>query len=362
MRHKSIALLGVALFSILVAALAWRKGSANATEPPSRAAVAASRAATSTPGISVEVVVLDPRPLEVQVPATGRLLAREAVEIVSELSRRLVRVRAVEGTAVKKGDVLFELDAQDIEAELSRLEVQARLAKATLDRTAKLLGEGIANQQDFDLARARYDELSAQRRLSEVTLSRTLIRAPFAGELGLRRVSEGAMVSPNTVLATLQDTSSFKLDFTLPERYAGLVQNGGVFRFHVEGRGERFTGRIIAQEPLVDRSTRSLLVRGVVEGSPELMPGASASIDVPLRVEQALLVPAIAVVPGADGRRVFVAEDGVARSVPVELGARTTEHVQVLSGLSPGARVITSNLLRLSDGARVTVGSEPAPR
>jgi membrane fusion protein (multidrug efflux system) len=186
-----------------------------------------------------------------------------------------------------------------------------------------------------------------------VTLSKTVIRAPFSGTLGLRRVSEGAWVSPSTVLATLQDTSTLKLDFTLPERYGGLVALGSEFQFKVSGSGETYKGKVLAQEPIVDKQTRSILVRGVVEQHQTLLPGTFATVDVPLRTEQALLIPAIAVVPDVEGRRVFVLQDGTARGVPVEIGARTSDRVQILSGLKPGDQVVVSNLLRMRNGAKV---------
>lgn len=316
------------------------------------AAVATSAAPVAAP-VPVDVVTVALEAFDVQVQATGTLLARESVELVSELSRRLVKVRAEEGAQVKKGQVLFELDAADLNAELGRLEVQARLAKVTLDRSEKLSSEGLSTQQELDTARANLDAADAQRRVLGVTLAKTIIRAPFAGTLGLRRVSEGAWLSPSTVLATLQDTSTLKLDFTLPERYAGLVAVGSEFKFKLGGSGSTFQGKVLAQEPTVDRQTRSMLVRGVVEQQPSLLPGTFATVDVPLRTEQALLVPAISVVPDVDGRRVFVVQDGVARAVSVELGARTTDRAQVLSGLKPGDRVVISNLLRMRNGVKV---------
>lgn len=363
MSHKLLwtvgALVGSAAFGGLI--LQWGSSTAPSHAAASPVPVAPGNAA-AVPPIAVEVVVLAPEPLEVQVPATGSLLGRESVALVSELSRRLVKVHADEGMAVKKGDVLFELDATDLRAELAKADVQMRLARVTLDRTEKLGAEGLSNQQELDLARARLDELAAERQLLQVTLQKTLIRAPFSGELGLRRVSEGAWVSPSTLLATLQDTSSLKLDFTLPERYAGAVRRGGTFRFRVDGQSETFTGKITALEPSVDAATRSLLVRGVVDGPAALLPGSSASIEVPLRVEQALLVPAIAIIPGIEGRRVYVADAGRVRSVPVEIGFRAADRAQVLSGLAPGDRVITTNLLRLREGAAVKISSEPGVR
>lgn len=335
----------------------WQS-SAEKKAAPSAAAGAQGPAAP----IAVEVVRVAPEPLEVQVTATGSLLGRESVQIVSELSRRLVKVHAEEGARVARGDVLFELDSSDLAADLAKLDVQARLARATLDRTERLAAEGLSNQQELDLARARVDEVEADRRALRVTLNKTLIRAPFAGTLGLRRASEGAWLSPSTLLATLQDTSSLKLDFTLPERYAGALRPGGAFRFRVEGRSESYTGRVAAVEPSVDPATRSLLVRGVIEGAEGLYPGTAASVEMPLRVDQALLVPAIAVIPGVEGRRVFVADGGRARSVKVELGFRSADRVQVLAGLAPGDGVITSNLLRLREDAAVVVQPEAPVR
>jgi membrane fusion protein (multidrug efflux system) len=325
------------------------------------AAPSGSAATAKAPPVPVDVVAVRFEPFEVVVQATGMLLARESVELVSELNRRLVRVGAEEGSEVKKGQVLFELDAQDLNAQLAQLEVQARLAKATLDRSQRLAAEGLGTQAELDTAQAKLDDAEAQRRVLGVTLSKTTIRAPFAGTLGLRRVSEGAWVSPSTVLATLQDTSTLKLDYTLPERYAGQVAVGSEFSFKIAASGDAFKGKVLAQEPVVDKTTRSILVRGVVENRPRLLPGTFATVEVPLRTEQALLVPALAVLPDVEGRRVFVADGDTARSVKVEVGARTADRAQILSGLKPGDRVITSNLLRVRAGAKLKILNPQAP-
>ncbi len=347
--------LGAALLLSALAGYALQRRPAASAASPSAASASAS--APSAAPVPVDVVTVKPEAFEQRVQATGTLLARESVELVSELNRRLVKVRADEGARVKKGQVLFELDAADLSAELARLEVQSRLAKVTLERSQKLASEGLSTGQELDTARANLDAAEAQRRVLNVTLSKTVIRAPFDGTLGLRRVSEGAWVSPATVLATLQDTSTLKLDFTLPERYAGLLAAGSEFKFKIAGSGETYAGKVLAQEPAVDRQTRSIQVRGVVNEQPGLLPGTFATVEMPLKTEQALLVPAIAVVPDVEGRRVFVVKDGVARGVPVEVGARTSDRVQIVSGLSVGDQVVTSNLLRMRAGLRVKVQS-----
>ncbi len=349
---------GVALVGVAIAGTAaLRKGQpAGAGSAAPRGSVAASGAP-----LPVDVFVVEPQPLEVTVPASGTLLALESVELVSELARRLVRIRAKEGAQVKKGQVLFELDGADLSARLERLNVQRDLAKSALDRHTKLLEQGLSSQSEWEAARARYDEAEAERRVIGVDLGKTRIRAPFAGTLGLRRVSEGAWVSSNTVLTTLQDTSQLKIDFTLPERYSSVPLIGREFRFTVAGRPEKFTGKIVALEGSVQESSRSLLVRGLIEDPKGLAPGTFADVRLPLETEKALLIPSIAVIPDVSGRSVFKLVDGKAVRVKVELGDRGAERVQILSGVSPGDRVIVSNLLRVRPGNPVRVVSEARP-
>jgi membrane fusion protein (multidrug efflux system) len=174
-------------------------------------------------------------------------------------------------------------------------------------------------------------------------------------------VSEGAWVTPETLLTTLQDTSRIKVDFTLPERYAGAVAIGQRFTFRVAGRGEEFSGTVIAVEPGIDAATRSVRVRGITE-NPEgaLAPGAFAAVELPLeRVADGILVPAQAIVPSSTGHSVWVLREGRAALREVEIGLRTRDAVEVLRGLEVGETVLTSNLLRLREGAPVE--GEDAP-
>lgn len=361
MRLLVPATLGCVVVLAAVAGWSWQQRDANPAAGP-RPKAAASGAAPAAAPLPVDVYETKPEPFEVTVPATGTLLPREAVDLVSELSRRLIKIHANEGAQVKKGAVLFELDKSDLLAELKRLDVEIRLAQSNAERQKALLAEGLTTRQQFDTTQAQLDGLNAQRAVLGVTLAKTSIRAPFSGTLGLRRVSEGAWVSPNTVLASLHDVSTLKLDFTLPERYSSQVVPGREFRFRVAGQPDTLRGTILAREPAVDTTSRSIVVRGVVENTKAaLVPGTFATVELPLRVEEAILIPAIAVVPGVEGRRVFVARDGIAHSVPVELGGRTTDRVQVVSGLAAGDRVIVSNLLRVRDGARVQERLAPAP-
>jgi len=289
------------------------------------------------------------------VDASGELRAFEEVAIVPELSRRLTKVHVAEGAQVDAGAPLFELDRADLEAQLARLRVQSRYGRTALGRRDALAESGVVSQEERDTARERVDAAGAAAKEVEVQIAKTYINAPFAGQLGLRNVSAGAWVGPQTVLATLYDISKLKLDFRVPERYAGLVDvgEGQAFTFTVPGRADKLEGHVVAIEPRIDPDTRSLVVRGVIDEPKGLLPGTFASVSLVLTTKETMFVPAIAVMPSPTGTRVFVARDGKAVEVKVALGRRGPERVEILEGLAAGDRVIVTNLLRVRNGAPV---------
>lgn len=304
----------------------------------------------------MQVHVAIPRALAVTVSATGTLLARESVEIVPELNRRLIRIHAKEGQTVKQGALLYELDSSELRAEVAVLDVDAAQAKREVERQTALLQERITTVAEQELAQAKLAAVQARRNAVAVTLSKTQIRAPFAGTLGLRRVSEGAWVSPNTVITTLEDLSRLKVDFTLPERYSPELKIGETFRVHVAGQSRSFEGQVVAIESRVAAATRSIVVRGLLSDSEGLRPGNFAKIELPLAIHDALTVPAIALISSVEGRSVFVVdEQNIVRVVKVDVGQRDADVVEITTGLEPGARVVTTNLLRMREGVKVEI-------
>ena len=317
--------------------------------------------------LAVRVVEVRREPFAPTITATGTLLANESVDLVSELTRRLVRIHADEGSKVEKGQILFELDDDDLLARRGRLRSQKGLANRTLERDDDLVQTGILSTEALDQSRTRVDDARAQADENEVALSKTRIRAPFAGTLGIRRVSEGAWVGPTVPLASLYDTTRLKLDFRVPERWAGSIAVGGKFTFGVAGSPTRHEGTIAVVEPRIETTTRSLLVRGIVSEPVGLRPGQFATITIETGSIEALFVPNFAVVPSERGHKLFIEQDGVAHEVIVQLGQRTPDRVEILTGLQPGDRVIVTNLLRIRDGGEVeatpyvTVAAAPAP-
>ena len=320
---------------------------------PSASARPAPSASPAAGPLAVDVIAVKGEPHARDVIATGQLAPAEAVEIVSELSRRLVRIRADEGAQVKEGEVLFEVDAAELYARHARLKVQRDLAARVLDRRAAHAGTGAVSPHELDVARTEVAAFEAEMKEIAVELHKTRIRAPFSGVLGKRLVSEGAWLTPNVVLTTLYDTSRYKIDFTLPERYASRLAVGAPFSFAVHGiRGE---GSVAVIEPAVDPGSRSLRVRGVVEAREGLVAGSFATVTFPLASRDTIFVPTIAVEAAPEGHSVWVVEDDRAKRRAVEIGERTVERLEITRGLRAGDRVIVTNLLRLKPEAPVVV-------
>ncbi len=304
--------------------------------------------------VAAEVFVVKSTPMAMSVNTVGTLRANESVDIVPELTKRLAKIQVEEGAQVEKDEILFVLDDADLNAEIAEIEARLKLAQANEARTGNLLPQKAISRQEYDLAKSELDIFKAQKVTKEVELAKTRIRAPFAGKTGVRRVSEGALLTPDTVLMTLQDLSRIKVDFPLPERYASEVKPGQKFTFTVAGNATVFEGRVQVIEPAVEANTRSLQVRGICDSPKGLVPGGFAEVKLELdTMENGYAIPSEAVVPSARGQGVYVAKDGKAEFRDIEIGIRTAGQVQVLRGLAEGDRLLVTNLLRLRPGVEV---------
>ncbi len=305
--------------------------------------------------LKVSAVVVAPEPFLETVVSTGTLRAEEGVELQAEINGKIVAIPFTEGSRVKKGDLLVKLNDADLKATLARATSRRELAKRREVRIEQLFKDGIANQDEYDAVLNEVAVQEAEIELMQAQIGKTEIRAPFDGVVGLRFVSEGAFVNASTRIATLQRLDHLKVDFSVPERYAGKVGVGSPVAFTVAGGERKFTGQVQATDPRIDASTRTLLVRAICP-NPEgrLLPGTFASVEITLsRLEEAILVPSVAVVPGVTDRNVFVASEGKVVRRVVETGTRTETMVQVLSGLKVGDVVITSGLQQMRVGLAV---------
>ncbi len=314
--------------------------------------------------VRTEVVV--PQPFERSVRLHGTLLPREGIEVRSEVSGVIEEVRFDEGTLVEAGTVLMRLDDRELRAELRAIQAELDLAKRNEERLHDLRERGATSQRDYDEARSQLNVLQAQAELLQTRISKRAVQAPFNGVVGLRRVSPGEYITPQDVVAVLNDISELKVDFPVPERYQGELRPGMVLRLNVGALEAPQMGVIQAIEPQVDPQTRTLLARAVVqnEGS-RLLPGNFATIDlVFLKDEDALLVPSTALVPGMSETRVFVIENDVAHERVVRTGARLEGYVEVVVGLQSGEEIVVRGAEGLRPGQairRQAAGGTPEP-
>ena len=316
------------------------------------------------PALVVQTQVIAPRRLEERLSTTGTILADELVDLRSEISGTVGEIFFKEGARVRAGQLLLKLDDDELVAVRDRAQHRLKLAELREARQQDLLAQGLTSQEDYDLAISQLNVFQAEVRLAEVQLEKTEIRAPFRGILGFRYVSKGSALTPQTRIATLQMIDRVKIEFSMPERYAGKVHLNDSIRFRVKSSASDFTGTIYAIEPAVDFETRSLRARAR-SANPEhvLMPGAFADVELVVNeIEDAITVPAMAVIPELGGKKVFVYDTG--RSMPriVETGIRTFDSVQIVRGLSVDDRVIVSGIQQLRPGLAVTPAeSEHSP-
>ena len=295
--------------------------------------------------------------LKEDIVSSGSLLAAEQVDIYPEISARITQLNIREGQPVTKGALLVKLFDADLRAQLQKLQAQADNARRTEDRNKQLLARGGISQQEYDIVTTNLRSSLADIDLVRANLQRTEIRAPFSGVIGLRNVSAGAVVSPGTLIARLQQITSLKLDFSIPEKYGQSVRNGSPISFSVDGSREPSQGVVYAIEPGVEEQTRNLRIRARVNNTTaKFRPGTFARVTLTIQNEQSLVVPTQAVIPQTRTNQVIVVKNGKAVFKDVKTGLRTAGSIQILSGVQAGDTVATTGLLFLKPDAPVKIG------
>ncbi|MBD2756057.1 efflux RND transporter periplasmic adaptor subunit [Spirosoma validum] len=306
---------------------------------------------------SVNGFVVISQRLKEDVVSSGSLLPNEQVDIYPEISARIIQLNIREGQPVAKGDLLVKLFDADLRAQLQKLQAQADNARRTEERNKQLLERGGISQQEYDIVTTNLRSSLADIDLVKANLQRTEIRAPFSGIIGLRNVSAGALVSPNTLIVRLQQVSSLKLDFSIPEKYGQYVHPGSQILFSVDGSVQPSQAVVYAIEPGVEEQTRNLRIRARVNNaSIRFRPGTFARVTLTVQNEQSLVVPTQAVIPQTRTNQVIVVKNGKAVFKDVKTGLRTAGTIQILSGLQRGDTVATTGLLFLKPDSPVKVG------
>lgn len=306
-----------------------------------------------------ESIVVSPQNLQRKISTTGSLIANETVNLNSETSGKITDIYLEEGKPVQEGDLLLKINDSELQAQLKRAEYRFELASQREERQKKLLEKGGISQEDYDATLNEVNVLKSEIDLIEAQIAKTEIRAPFEGTIGLKYVSEGSYISSSTQIASLQNIDPIKIDFSIPERYAGQVQVDDTILFNVQTSDNTFEGRIYAIEPVINRETRSLQLRALSENRDALLlPGSFANIQLILESrDDALTVPSISLVPEAGGQFVYVYRNGQAVKQEVSTGIRSENLVEITNGLSPQDTVLTTGLLQVRDNMPVELSN-----
>ncbi|MEQ8925175.1 MAG: efflux RND transporter periplasmic adaptor subunit [Fulvivirga sp.] len=312
--------------------------------------------------LEVNAVVAKSQKLDNDLRVTGSLTSNESVILKPEVSGRVIQINFKEGQRVKKGQLLIALDASEVRAEIEKLDYTKKLNEDNEYRQKQLLKKEAISQEEYEMALTTLNTTLAEIKVREVQLQKHLIRAPFDGIAGLRKVSPGSYISSSDELVTVYSINPIKIDFSVPGKYAAQVNVGDKLQFQVDGYdNESFQGSIYAIEPQIDPTTRSINLRATSANEEnKLLPGQFAKIRLTISTfEEAILIPTEAVIPELNSKKVFVSKNGKVETREIETGIRMSNNIQVTTGLNNGDTVITTGILQLRTGMPVNLNLTP---
>lgn len=318
---------------------------------------AASQQSSKKKILNVNGKVIKPEAMTDELTVTGTLLPDEEVDLSFETSGKIVEINFMEGSSVKKGQILAKVNDRQLQAELQRLQAQVKLAEDRVYRQQALLKRDAVSQEAYEQVRTDLATLNAEINIVKEEIALTELKAPFDGIIGLRQVSVGTYASPTTIVAKLTKTSPLKVEFAVPERYAGDMKKGLNLDFYMEDRLKVYKAKVYAVESTIDQKLHQLTVRAIYPNHDNaLLPGRYASINLKkAEIKDAIAVPAEAIVPEMGKDKVYLYKNGLAQPVEITTGLRTDAEVQVVRGLQVGDTIITSGTLQLRTGLPVTL-------
>jgi len=348
--------------------------------------------------VSVEVANAEQEAWSLRRTAVGTITATQQARLTSERAGKVVEIAFTSGSRVEAGELLVRLDTTTEEAELGSMEPQLRQARSDQQRAVQLRAENAISEEAYEQAFTAVDQLEARIAKQKAIISQKRIVAPFAGKLGIREIDLGDYLAPGSAVTTLQQLDPILVDFPLPEQDANDVAVGQPIEVSVAAYPEtRFSGKIRAITPRVERATRSFTVRGELPNEERrLQPGMFAQVVIDLPEERTVVsVPQTAIAFNAYGASLFYLEssdsapseaetspseaetsddasatdtgsgseassaasqgDAIAKQVFVQTGERRGLSIEIVEGIEAGKRVVTAGQLKLSDGSPVRI-------
>jgi membrane fusion protein (multidrug efflux system) len=305
---------------------------------------------------TVEVVEIQPGDVIRKISIPGTILPNENVQLYSEVSGRIQTIYFQEGQKVGKGAVLLVVDTDILKAQRAKLKVESDFAQKDEARKKALLDAKGISLQEYENSALQLANLQSQIDLVDVQISKATLRAPFSGRIGLRRVSEGAFISSTTAITTIVQEDPIKIEFSVSQNYASIIKIGQTISFHPDKSNENYSANVYAYEPQIDVETRMLTIRAKAKNEGKLMAGTFVSVNYDLGEEQnAFMIPSESIIPILKGQKIFVVRNGIVVEVPVEIGLRTAEKVQIIGKVKAGEKVLITGLLAVRAGVPVNV-------
>jgi membrane fusion protein (multidrug efflux system) len=303
--------------------------------------------------IPVEVVIASNEDVASNLEVNGSVLSNEMAELHPEVSGRLIYLNLPDGANVKEGTLLARVNDADLQAQLEQQKTQLELANKTLIRYSDLLKVNGVNQADYDAALSQVNTVQALIKVINAQIDKTVIRAPFTGELGIREVSPGSYVTPQTLIGSIHQTDKVKIDFTVPETFASLVVKGNQVKIQADGFVEYLDATITAIEPQINTVSRNIKVRAMLTKG-VIHPGAFVKVYL-TQNRKGIMVPSNCIIPDALSNQVVVVKKNKAIFVNVETGLRNANLVELTSGINPGDSIIVSGMLFVRPNATVRI-------
>jgi membrane fusion protein (multidrug efflux system) len=293
--------------------------------------------------VIVDVIIAEKVHFPSSIEVNGESISKEMIELHPEISGRLTYLNIPDGATVNKGALLAKINDADLQAQLELQKVQLDLAIKTEQRLKALLNVNGVNQSDYDVALSQVNGVNANIKVLDAQIDKTVVRAPFRGKLGLRLVSPGAYVTPQTLLGTLQQSDSIKIDFVIPEYYSNLVKVGNIVSIQTNESDKKLTAVISAIEPQINVATRNIKARAMLQNG-IINPGTFVKVLLN-KDEEGIVVPANALIPDAISNQVVIIKKNKAVFANVETGIRNADVVELLSGVKSGDSIVVSGVL-----------------
>lgn len=335
------------LLALLVAFLIYNKFFSKRAKQTS--AATAGKGKKKNGPVSVNIMVVKDTAVRNQIDITGTIDANERVNLISQTAGNITGIYFNEGTKVQKGQLLVKVYNQDLQASLQQYEAQMILARDINNRNKILLEKEAVSKEEYQTSQASLNSLKAQADVVRAQISRTEIRAPFSGVIGLRNVSPGGYLSPATSIATLVNIDPAKVTFSVPERYLPIIGKGSKVTFTVESSRENFNATVYAIEPALDANSRTITVRAKAPNPKNILTaGAFAKINLTLdQIPKTIMVPTECVIPDLKSSKVYIYKNGIAVAKDVKTDLRTDTKIQIIDGLKAGDSIVVSGLIQI---------------